>query len=225
MSDSNSITVTNYRLKQALSGANDEDLKKHTKQMGEKLKSELTLQIGEVVKFFVASNKASVKLNNNSKSETCLIAHNTFSEGMYAIGLPQGTFKVENGKSVLIPSETIYGVIAKVKDNKGKERKVLLSYVILDTLTTPLNLKSGEYRIQVGKDNYISLTDKWVNLRGNNLFINGLPYTEAYTPLEDYNDKEEIEDLNKGLEDKIKKLEERVDKLVQLNSLRDEKVL
>lgn len=202
MTDSASITVTNHRLRKALSNANDEDLTSHSKKLGDKLKSELTLKVGEVLKIYPHQDKALVKIVNSNKKKTCLIAHDTISEGMSAIGLPKGTTKVEDGKSVVIPSEKTYCIILLLdeKDKKNYDN-VLLSFVNIDGFKVPNNVKAGEYRVQVG-DNYISMTDKFINIRGKHLFINGLPYTEAYTPLEDYHDKEEINQIvNPYIED------------------------
>ncbi len=91
MTDSASITVTNHRLKKAMSNANDDDIKAHTKKIGDDLKSELSLKIGEVVRVYPVKDKAVVKLLNSNKEETCLIAHDILSEGMNVVGFPKGS--------------------------------------------------------------------------------------------------------------------------------------
>ena len=200
MTDSASITVTNHRLRKAMSNANDDDLKSHTKKMGEKLRSELSIKVGEVTKIYPLLDKAEVKVLNSNKIETCLIAHDILSEGMNVIGFPKGkTLISENGQTYIIPSEQLYGVIMTMDDKKNE--KILLSFISLSDKTVFQNAKAGEYKIQV-EDNLISVTDKYINIKSNNLFINGLPYTEAYTPLEDYHDKEEINQIvNPYIED------------------------
>ena len=129
MTDSASITVTNHRLKKAMSNANDDDLKSHSKQLGEKLKSELKLQIGEIIDLCPDTETATVKVDGSK--ETCLIAHNTFSEGMSVVGYPQGKTKIDHKLQVITPSEKLYGVICTVSD-KGKDKKVLLNYINLN---------------------------------------------------------------------------------------------
>ena len=200
MTDSASITVTNHRLRKAMSNANDDDLKSHTKKMGEKLRSELSIKVGEVTKIYPLLDKAEVKVLNSNKIETCLIAHDILSEGMNVIGFPKGkTLISENGQTYIIPSEQLYGVIMTMDDKKNE--KILLSFISLSDKTVFQNAKAGEYKIQV-EDNLISVTDKYINIKSNNLFINGLPYTEAYTPLTDYHDKEEINQIvNPYIED------------------------
>lgn len=214
MTNSASITVTNHRLRKAMSNANDDDLTSHTKKMGEKLKSELKLQIGEIINLCPDTETATVKVGGST--ETCLIAHNTFSEGMSVIGFPDGKTNVEHKLHIITPSRKLYGVICTVDDN-GKDEKVLLDYINRNKSNNLKNTLAGEYKIQVG-DNMISLTKNSINIKGNNLFINGLPYTEAYEPLGDYNDKEEVADL-------INELDERIDRLVELNNLLDEKIV
>ena len=193
MTDSASITVTNHRLRKAMSNANDDDLKSHAKKVGEELKSELKLRLGEILKIYPYRDKCEVKIKGTSETETCLIAHDILSEGMNVSGFPKGRVTHEKSEEVIIPSETIYGIILDV-DVGGKKQKCVVSYINLDRKHTPNNASRGEYKIQVGK-NVISLTDKYININSDNLFINGLPYTEAYKPLEDYSDKEEVAEM------------------------------
>ena len=193
MTDSASITVTNHRLRKAMSNANDDDIASHSKKMGEKLKSELELKLGEITKIYPYRDKCEVKVRGTSKTETCLIAHDILSEGMNVSGFPKGRVTHEKSDEVIIPSEIIYGIILDV--NIGdKKKKCVVSYINLDRKHTPNNASQGEYKIQVG-DNVISLTDKYININSQNLFINGLPYTEAYKPLDDYYDKEEMDNM------------------------------
>ena len=199
MGNSASITVTNHRLKKAMSQVNDDDLTSHTKKMGDKLKSELKLQIGEVIELYPDTETCKVKIDG--KTETCLIAHNTFSEGMSVVGYPKGKTKIDHKLEVITPSGKLYGVICTV-DYKGKDEKVLLSYVNKNKGNNLKNTKAGEYKIQVG-DNIISLTDNHINIKGEKLYINGLPYTEAYKPLENYHDKEEINEIKENIETRI----------------------
>lgn len=201
MTDSASITVTNHRLRKAMSNANDDDLKSHTKKMGDKIKSELTLHLGEILKIYPYRDKCEVKIKGTSETETCLIAHDILSEGMNVSGFPTGHVAHEKSEEVIIPSETVYGIILDV-DIGGKNQKCVVSYINLDRKHTPNNAKNGEYKIQVGK-NVISLTDKYININSDNLFINGLPYTEAYKPLVDYHDKEEIGNIVTEIDDNI----------------------
>lgn len=201
MTDSASITVTNHRLKKAMSNANDDDLKSHTKKMGDKIKSELTLHLGEILKIYPYRDKCEVKIKGTSETETCLIAHDILSEGMNVSGFPTGHVAHEKSEEVIIPSETVYGIILDV-DIGGKNQKCVVSYINLDRKHTPNNAKNGEYKIQVGK-NVISLTDKYININSDNLFINGLPYTEAYKPLVDYPDKEEVGEITEELQTSI----------------------
>lgn len=193
MTDSASITVTNHRLKKAMSNLNDDDLKSHTKKLGDKIKSELTLHIGEITKIYPYRDKCTVKIKGSDDVQTCLIAHDILSEGMNVSGFPKGRVTHEKAEEVIIPSETIYGIILDV-DVGGKKQKCVVSYINLDRKHTPNNASRGEYKIQVGK-NVISLTDKYININSDNLFINGLPYTEAYKPLDDYYDKEEMDNM------------------------------
>lgn len=199
MTNSASITVTNHRLRKAMSEANDDDLKSHTKKIGEKLKSELKIEMGEIIELY--SDTETVKVKINGSTETCLIAHDTFSEGMSIIGFPEGTTKIDHKEHIITPSEKLYGIVATVEDG-NKDKKVLLSYVNRKKWNNLPNCRAGEYKIQVG-DNYISLDKDKINIHGENLFINGLPYTEAYTPLEDYHNKDEINDLLNSFVDKI----------------------
>ena len=172
MTDSASITVTNHRLKKAMSNANDDDIKAHTKKIGDDLKSELSLKIGEVVRVYPVKDKAIVKLLNSNKEETCLIAHDILSEGMNVVGFPKGSTEVgDDGATYIVPSEKIYAVIMGMNDKK--KEKVLLSCVSLSDSSVFGNAKAGEYKIQVG-NNLISVTDKFINIKSKNLFVNGL---------------------------------------------------
>ena len=217
MVDSAKITVTNHRLRKAMSNANDDDLKAHSKELGDKIKSELTLHLGEILKIYPYRDKCTVKVMGSSKTETCLIAHDILSEGMNVSGFPKGTVTHEKSEEVIIPSETIYGIILDV-DVGNKKKKCVVSYINLDRKHTPNNASRGEYKIQVGK-NVISLTDKYININSDNLFINGLPYTEAYKPLVDYHDKKEIDGIVTGIDDNIKGVND--DLQTQINDIVD----
>lgn len=203
MADSKNITVTNYRLKQALANAEAEEMERHAKKMGEELKSSLSLKLGKVLKIYPSTDKAKVQLLDNKKKETVLIAHDFISGGMNINAYPVGTNTTDNGKNAIIPSDDLYGVIMHTSDEK---HKILLSYVDLDEAFNRTSIKSGEYRMQVG-ENFISLTDKYINMKAQNFFINGLPYTEAYTPLADYYDKKEADLILNTLNEKIENLD------------------
>lgn len=203
MADSKNITVTNYRLKQALANAEAEEMERHAKKMGEELKSSLSLKLGKVLMIYPSQDKAKVQLLDNKKKETVLIAHDFISGGMNINAYPVGTNTTDNGKNAIIPSDDLYCVVMHTSDEK---HKILLSYVDLDEAFNRSSIKSGEYRMQVG-ENYISLTDKYINMKAQNFFINGLPYTEAYTPLADYYDKKEADLILSTLNEKIEKLD------------------
>lgn len=201
MGDSADITVTNHRLRKAMSNVNDDDLKSHTKKMGEDLKSELSLKVGKITRIYPMKDKAVVNILDSNKTETCLIAHDILSEGMNVIGFPKGNTGVgDDSSTYIIPSEDIYGIVAYMQNDNNE--KVLLSFVSLSGDSVLGNAKPGEYKIQVD-DNVISVTDKYINIKSKNLFINGLPYTEAYKPLKDYHDKEQIDDMMNELNVKI----------------------
>ena len=203
MADSKNITVTNYRLKQALANAEAEEMERHAKKMGEELKSSLSLKLGKVLKIYPSQDKAKVQLLDNKKKETVLIAHDFISGGMNINAYPVGTNTTDNGKNAIIPSDDLYCVIMHTSDEK---HRILLSYVDLDEAFNRTSIKSGEYRMQVG-ENFISLTDKYINMKAQNFFINGLPYTEAYTPLEDYYDKKEADLILNTLNEKIENID------------------
>lgn len=203
MADSKNITVTNYRLKQALANAEAEEMERHAKKMGEELKSSLSLKLGKVLKIYPSQDKAKVQLLDNKKKETVLIAHDFISGGMNINAYPMGTNTTDNGKNAIIPSDDLYCVVMHTSDEK---HKILLSYVDLDEAFNRSSIRSGEYRMQVG-ENFISLTDKYINMKAQNFFINGLPYTEAYTPLEDYYDKKEADLILNTLNEKIENLD------------------
>ena len=186
MTNSASITVTNHRLRKALNNANDDDLKSHTQKMGDKIKSELKLMVGEIIKFNVDTETATVKLNGSSKKVTCLIAHDTFSEGMSVVGYPVGTTSVKHKQHIIKPSEKLYGIVASVFDGDS-EKKVLLSYINRKKWNNQHNTKNGEYKIEVG-DNTLCINKNYIKINSKNLIINGLPYTEAYEPYEEQQD-------------------------------------
>ena len=203
MADSKNITVTNYRLKQALANAEAEEMERHAKKMGEELKSSLSLKLGKVLKIYPSQDKAKVQLLDNKKKETVLIAHDFISGGMNINAYPMGTNTTDNGKNAIIPSDDLYCVVMHTSDEK---HRILLSYVDLDEAFNRSSIRSGEYRMQVG-ENFISLTDKYINMKAQNFFINGLPYTEAYTPLADYYDKKEADLILSTLNEKIENLD------------------
>lgn len=203
MADSKNITVTNYRLKQALANAEAEEMERHAKKMGEELKSSLSLKLGKVLKIYPSQDKAKVQLLDNKKKEDVLIAHDFISGGMNINAYPVGTNTTDNGKNAIIPSDDLYCVVMHTSDEK---HRILLSYVDLDEAFNRSSIRSGEYRMQVG-ENFISLTDKYINMKAQNFFINGLPYTEAYTPLADYYDKKEADLILSTLNEKIENLD------------------
>ena len=198
MANSGDITVTDYRLRKAMTTLNDDDFTRQSKKLGEQLKSELTVKIGRVLEICADTDTATVQINGSSKKTTCLIAHDIFSEGMNVNGYPKGSVKIKHKKTFITPSDELYGVIVTAKD-KSKDKHILLSFINYDSWNRSDNVKQGEYRIQVG-DNVISMTDQYMNIKSDNLVLNGLPYTEAYTPLENYYTKEEIDEtINKKI--------------------------
>ena len=194
MANSGSITVTNHRLRKAMSNLNDDDFKAQTKQMGDKLKSELKLQVGRVIEICSDSETATVKIVGSNRKETCLIAHDIFSEGVGVDSFPKGKTEVRHKKHYITPSDKLYGVICTVDDN-GKDKKVLLSYINRKSWNNLDRCKAGEYKVQVG-DNIISLTDRYIKINSDNLFINGLPYNEP--KFKNHYSKKEIQ---KGMKD------------------------
>ena len=144
MADSKNITVTNYRLKQALADAEAEEMERHAKKMGEELKSSLSLKLGKVLMIYPSQDKAKVQLLDNKKKETVLIAHDFISGGMNINAYPMGTNTTENGKNAIIPSDDLYCVVMHTSDEK---HKVLLSYVDLDEAFNRSSIRSGEYRM------------------------------------------------------------------------------
>lgn len=209
MVNSGDITVTNHRLRKAMTSLNDDDFNAKSKKLSDDLKSELTLKIGKVLEICTDTEKATVQINNSSEKKTCLIAHDIFSEGMNITGFPKGKSEIRHKEHYIIPSDNLYGVIATVKDKKTT-KNILLSYINHNEWTNQDRVGAGEYKIQVG-DNVISLTDKYIKINSENLFINGLPYTEAYKPLNDYYTKEDVEEL---INEKISKLD-----MTQINVL------
>ena len=201
MANSGDITVTNHRLRKAMATLNDDDFNAKSKKLADDLKSELTLRIGKVIEICTDTEKATVQINGSSEKKTCLIAHDIFSEGMSVAGFPEGETEIRHKEHYIIPSDNLYGVIATVKDKK-KDKNILLSYINRNEWTNSTRVNAGEYKIQVG-ENVISLTDKYIKINSEHLFINGLPYTEAYEPLENYHDKAEIEEILDGLEEII----------------------
>ena len=209
MTDSANITVTNHRLKKAMSQVNDDDLKSHTKKMGDKIKSELELKIGEILKIYPYKDKCEVKIAGTNQKTTCLIAHDILSEGMNVSGFPKGTTTHEKADEVIIPLETIYGIILDV--NTGKKRqKCVVSYVNLDRPHTKNNAKNGEYKIQVG-DNKISVTDKYININSSNFFVNGLPYDSP--ELQNYYSKTTIDNIQEDNDNQLTELYEKIDEI------------
>lgn len=200
MVNSGDITVTNYRLRKAMSNLNDDDFSQQGKKLAQDLKSELSLKVGQVTRIYPVKDKAVVELSG--KEETCLIAHDILSEGMNVIGFPKGTTRVDtDGTTYIVPSEKIYGLVMPFNDDE----KALISFISLSDKSVFGNPKPGEYKVQVD-DNIISVTDKYINIKSKNFFINGLPYVEAYTPLDDYHDKEEIKEITDKIDDKIKNI-------------------
>lgn len=209
MADSANITVTNHRLRKAMSQVNDDDLKSHTKKMGDKIKSELELKIGEITKIYPYKDTCEVKIAGTNQKTTCLIAHDILSEGMNVSGFPKGTTTHEKADEVIIPLETIYGIILDVNTGK-KKQKCVVSYVNLDRPHTKNNAKSGEYKIQVG-DNKISVTDKYININSSNLFVNGLPYDSP--ELQNYYSKTTIDNIQEDNDNQLNEISEKLDEI------------
>lgn len=209
MTDSANITVTNHRLRKAMSQANDDDLKSHTQKMGDKIRSELELKIGEIIKIYPYKDKCEVKIAGTNQKTTCLIAHDILSEGMNVSGFPKGTTTHEKADEVIIPLETIYGIILDVNTGK-KKQKCIVSYINLDRPHTKNNAKNGEYKIQVG-DNKISVTDKYININSKNLFVNGLPYDSP--ELQNYYSKTTIDNIQEDNDNQLTEIIEKLDNI------------
>ena len=103
-------------------------------------------------------------------------------------GFPQGKTEIRHKKQYITPSVNLYGLIVTVDDN-GKDKKILLSYINRKTWNKLDNVKAGEYKLQVG-DNIISLTDRYIKIKSDNLFINGMPYVESKKVMEDHKENE-----------------------------------
>ena len=209
MTDSANITVSNHRLRKAMSQANDDDLKSHTQKMGDKIRSELELKIGEILKIYPYKDKCEVKIAGTNQKTTCLIAHDILSEGMNVSGFPKGTTTHEKADEVIIPLETIYGIILDVNTGK-KKQKCIVSYINLDRPHTKNNAKNGEYKIQVG-DNKISVTDKYININSKNLFVNGLPYDSP--ELQNYYSKTTIDNIQEDNDNQLTEIIEKLDNI------------
>lgn len=159
--NSQDITVTNHRLKEAIRVANEKSMKITSKELGKTVEKTNHISKGIIEKYFF-TDEAEVKLDNG-KTVHCTMLHDyADSERIISIS-PTGATE----ETYIIPNERLEVLVVGIKDE----------YYILGFLNNnKLNLSSdGEILIECGEYK-ISMTDERLNIIAENFFINGLPY-------------------------------------------------
>ena len=127
MVKSDKITVTDARLRKALSQV-VETTSSGKSTVKAELKESLSLQIGEVLKFFPGTDKILVRLNSTGEEVRCVQSHLIVGTDFNISLTPQGEMALDSEYDELgvTPDNTYYALVLDIKDTDNlKEYAVL----------------------------------------------------------------------------------------------------
>lgn len=195
-------TTTDYRLKQALSKAMEKANGIASNDLKNAIDSSVEIRLGKITKWWQATNEITANLIGKDKTVKCEISHLFLSNTSNISFTPQGVEKLDDElqEYYIEPLDDLIGILAQTKASYGGY--VLLGLVNNDSVDFKDNANPGEFLIQVG-DNKISVNEKRINIKSENLFINGLEYVEAKKAVGDTYSKKEVDEKLEGISDEF----------------------
>lgn len=190
---SGDITVTNKRVLDALRNTTAKSVGVSPDTLSKNVASTLQLIKCRVLRVYNTRQEVYVQIISNKKKVKAKILNPFLSEQVNISFTIDGIIHNDEKGYYIEPYEKLYGCIMEFKDKSTKGNDYCF-LGFMDVNTTALNSNSvkGEILIKV-ENNYISITEERVNIKAENLFINGLPYDSPH--LKNYYTKKEVDKL------------------------------
>lgn len=228
MVKSDKITVTDARLRKALSQV-VETTSSGKSTVKAELKESLSLQIGEVLKFFPGTDKILVRLNSTGEEVRCVQSHLIVGTDFNISLTPQGEMELDTEYDELgvTPNNTYYALILNIRDTDNLKEYAVLGYISRDNTKLTSNASPGMFQIlrdtsllsinedglvlQVDGDTRIEIINGVINLTGQSVMVNSTPISTSSngTTSTVYYTRTEVDALLKTLTDRITVLENR----------------
>jgi hypothetical protein len=228
MVKSDKITVTDARLRKALSQV-VETTSSGKSTVKAELKESLSLQIGEVLKFFPGTDKILVRLNSTGEEVRCVQSHLIVGTDFNISLTPQGEMELDTEYDELgvTPNNTYYALILNIRDTDNLKEYAVLGYISRDNTKLTSNASPGMFQIlrdtsllsinedglvlQVDGDTRIEIINGVINLTGQSVMVNSTPISTSSNGATStvYYTRTEVDALLKTLTDRITVLENR----------------
>ena len=228
MVKSDKITVTDARLRKALSQV-VETTSSGKSTVKAELKESLSLQIGEVLKFFPGTDKILVRLNSTGEEVRCVQSHLIVGTDFNISLTPQGEMELDTEYDELgvTPNNTYYALILNIRDTDNLKEYAVLGYISRDNTKLTSNASPGMFQIlrdtsllsinedglvlQVDGDTRIEIINGVINLTGQSVMVNSTPISTSSngTTSTVYYTRTEVDALLKTLTERITVLENR----------------
>lgn len=226
MVKSDKITVTDARLRKALSQV-VETTSSGKSTVKAELKESLSLQIGEVLKFFPGTDKILVRLNSTGEEVRCVQSHLIVGTDFNISLTPQGEMALDSEYDELgvTPDNTYYALILNIRDTDNLKEYAVLGYISRDNTKLTSNASPGMFQVirdkclfsinedglilQVDGDTKLEIINGVINLTGQSVMVNSTPIstTSGGTTSTVYYTRTEVDTIIKGLTDRITLLE------------------
>ena len=226
MVKSDKITVTDARLRKALSQV-VETTSSGKSTVKAELKESLSLQIGEVLKFFPGTDKILVRLNSTGEEVRCVQSHLIVGTDFNISLTPQGEMELDTEYDELgvTPDNTYYALVLDIKDTDNLKEYAVLGYISRDNTQLTSNASPGMFQVirdkclfsinedglilQVDGDTKLEIINGVINLTGQSVMVNSTPIstTSGGTTSTVYYTRTEVDTIIKGLTDRITLLE------------------
>jgi len=228
MVKSDKITVTDARLRKALSQV-VETTSSGKSTVKAELKESLSLQIGEVLKFFPGTDKILVRLNSTGEEVRCVQSHLIVGTDFNISLTPQGEMELDTEYDELgvTPNNTYYALILNIRDTDNLKEYAVLGYISRDNTKLTSNASPGMFQVirdkclfsinedglilQVDGDTKLEIINGVINLTGQSVMVNSTPISTSSNGATStvYYTRTEVDALLKTLTDRITVLENR----------------
>lgn len=207
MGTSGNVTITNHRLEEGFKNLIEKTTKIPVSQLQQKVNEE-PIRICKVTKFYNGIDILEIEIDSKNISK-CYANYNIFDTNVNVTYAPKGNEGQDETGHYIQPNKTIYCVAAKLSDNIY----VNLGFIDRDNQNINFN-HNGELLIQVG-NNKISITEDYLNIKTNNFFVNGLPFSEP--ELSNYPNINEVKSWETSQENNLKLKFNKIVNLVEVS--------
>lgn len=213
MAKSKNVTVTDYRLAQALKKGNNianSVIKSETETVKEEVEQNVKLKLAKVLKYYPGSDKVVIEFVESGKTARCVLGHSIIGTEVSVAYTPQGTLQFDDTfKEYYVPPvNPLYCLVLDIRKADNLKEQCVLCFVSTTSMKIPPSPDIGEYKIQV-LDSSITVKNGEIKFKTPKVTVNDLELnqtvdtsefvttSELNTKLETLK-KEILEEINNG---------------------------